>query len=205
MDLNEYQRLAMRTSPNDHDRIKNGCLGLIGESGEIVDLVKKHLFQSVPGTALPVNALINEMGDVLWYCMETITGIGDVPQIALTRNPIHSLFAVYTKSVKRELDLETAAVLLSLFSVNAYSACYFDDNVRFLRGSVFDVYSTLLCMCGMIGTTIEHVAVMNIEKLKKRYPDGFDPERSMNRPEYQCKEDDESAPGFLFNSRNRTI
>lgn len=88
MDLNEYQRLAMRTSPNDHDRIKNGCLGLIGESGEIVDLVKKHLFQSVPGTALPVNALINEMGDVLWYCMETITGIGDVPQIALTRNPI---------------------------------------------------------------------------------------------------------------------
>ena len=41
MDLNEYQRLAMRTSPDGHDRIKNGCLGLIGESGEIADIIKK--------------------------------------------------------------------------------------------------------------------------------------------------------------------
>jgi hypothetical protein len=29
MNLNEYQKLAMRTSPDGHDRIKNGCMGLI--------------------------------------------------------------------------------------------------------------------------------------------------------------------------------
>lgn len=33
--------------------------------------------------------------------------------------------------------------------------------------------------------TLEEIAMMNIEKLKKRYPDGFDPDRSINRPEYK--------------------
>ena len=40
MDLNEYQNLAQRTSGSGHDRVKNGCMGLIGESGEIVDIMK---------------------------------------------------------------------------------------------------------------------------------------------------------------------
>lgn len=40
MRIEEYQLLAMRTSTEGHDRVENGCLGLIGESGEIVDAVK---------------------------------------------------------------------------------------------------------------------------------------------------------------------
>lgn len=35
--------------------------------------------------------------------------------------------------------------------------------------------------CDAVGVTMEHVMVANIEKLKKRYPDGFDAERSMHR------------------------
>ena len=34
-----------------------------------------------------------------------------------------------------------------------------------------------------LGTTLELVAQMNIDKLKVRYPDGFDPDKSMNRQE----------------------
>lgn len=33
------------------------------------------------------------------------------------------------------------------------------------------------------GTTLENVARKNIDKLKKRYPEGFDEERSRNRDE----------------------
>ncbi|MDO4356907.1 MAG: hypothetical protein Q4E13_10395 [Clostridia bacterium] len=47
----------------------------------------------------------------------------------------------------------------------------------------------------------------NIEKLKKRYPDGFDPERSLHRPGYEIvgEEIDEYADpsGFLFEMRNK--
>lgn len=34
-----------------------------------------------------------------------------------------------------------------------------------------------------LGLTLEEVAQRNIDKLKRRYPEGFDPERSINRDE----------------------
>lgn len=35
------------------------------------------------------------------------------------------------------------------------------------------------------GFDLDYVAQTNIDKLRKRYPDGFDEDRSVNRPEYQ--------------------
>lgn len=54
---------------------------------------------------------------------------------------------------------------------------------------------------------LDTIAQMNIDKLRKRYPEGFDPERSMNRLEYttQGKEQAESASSHLFNTRNKTL
>lgn len=34
-----------------------------------------------------------------------------------------------------------------------------------------------------LGVSLEDVAQINVEKLKRRYPEGFDPERSRNREE----------------------
>ena len=48
MKINEYQRAALRTVSGinkQYPRILNGVLELAGESGECVDMVKKHLFQ----------------------------------------------------------------------------------------------------------------------------------------------------------------
>lgn len=36
-------------------------------------------------------------------------------------------------------------------------------------------------MCDCIGVSMEEVAARNIEKLRKRFPDGFSSERSINR------------------------
>lgn len=36
-------------------------------------------------------------------------------------------------------------------------------------------------LCEGIGTTMEEVMQKNIDKLKKRHPDGFEAERSVNR------------------------
>ena len=106
MTINEYQELAMRTlnpSLEKRDVLINGVMGLCGEAGEAIDLVKKHLHQ---GHELDREGLIRELGDVAWYLAETA----------------HAL----------DTDLET-------------------------------------------------VLRLNIEKLKKRYPEGFDAERSANR------------------------
>jgi NTP pyrophosphatase (non-canonical NTP hydrolase) len=74
MTLNEYQILAQRTSPdNNHNRILNGVMGLAGESGECIDYVKKNIFQSHD---IDHDKLIEELGDVLWYCAELAAGLG---------------------------------------------------------------------------------------------------------------------------------
>lgn len=38
-------------------------------------------------------------------------------------------------------------------------------------------------LCTSLGFTMDDIATMNIEKLKKRYPDGFSAERSVHREE----------------------
>jgi NTP pyrophosphatase (non-canonical NTP hydrolase) len=106
MTINEYQGLAMRTSNRElskEDHLLNGVLGLVGESGEIADLIKKNRMQGHP---IDIEHIAKELGDVCWYIAETATAIG--------------------------CDMET-------------------------------------------------IMKMNIDKLRKRYPDGFDTERSQHR------------------------
>ena len=75
MELNEYQALAQRTSNRALEmkgHLLNGVLGLAGEAGECADLVKKHCYQD----ARPIrDALIDELGDVLWYVAETAAAL----------------------------------------------------------------------------------------------------------------------------------
>lgn len=76
MTINEYQKLAMTTlNPdlNERDVLINGVMGLCGEAGEAIDLVKKHLAQ---GHDLDKEHLAKELGDVAWYLAETATAIG---------------------------------------------------------------------------------------------------------------------------------
>ena len=110
MDFNEYQKLAMRTASDTsktskQNLILNGVMGLCGEAGECIDIVKKHMFQ---GHDLNRQKLIDEASDCLWYLAEIASGL--------------------------EMSLEEIA-------------CY------------------------------------NVEKLRKRYPDGFEVDKSVNRPE----------------------
>ena len=70
MNGNEYQKLAMKTlnhSLNKKEVMINAVMGLCGESGEVSDIVKKHLFQ---GHELDVEKIKKELGDVLWYIAE---------------------------------------------------------------------------------------------------------------------------------------
>lgn len=109
---NEYQRLALRTvsSSQPCDHILNGVMGLNGEAGECIDIVKKNLFQGHP---LDTDKLIDELGDVLWYVAITAAAIGcelnDVMQhnIDKLRKRYPDGFDV-ERSVHRETDKEEA-------------------------------------------------------------------------------------------------
>lgn len=106
MTINEYQRLAMTTLNPELDKkdvLINGVMGLCGESGEAIDIVKKWLAQ---GHELNKEKLAKELGDIAWYLAETAYAL-EIP--------------------------------------------------------------------------LEDILQANIEKLKKRYPEGFSSERSLNR------------------------
>ena len=108
MTINEYQNLAMLTKNpglTGRELLINSVMGLCGESGEVIDLVKKHVSHGHP---LNRERLIDELGDVAWYLAECAT--------------------------------------------------------------VLDV-------------SLEEILERNIEKLKKRYPEGFSTYRSINREE----------------------
>ena len=105
---NEYQKLAMTTLNPEltHKYILvNGVMGLCGESGETIDIVKKHLHQGHP---LDREKLIKELGDIAWYLAETAYALDVSLDEVLERN-IAKLKARYPdgfdteKSIHREL------------------------------------------------------------------------------------------------------
>ncbi|RKD26829.1 hypothetical protein BEP19_15960 [Ammoniphilus oxalaticus] len=82
MTFNKYQELSKRTLPplweSSEDRklqISNYAMGLAGEAGEVVDLLKKHVHH---GHKLDREALVSEIGDVLHYAAGLCTLIGVV-------------------------------------------------------------------------------------------------------------------------------
>lgn len=86
-------------------QLDNGLKGLCGETGECMDLLKKHEHQGHP---LHRDKLIEELGDVMWYIAEAASSLN---------------------------------------------------------------------------VSLEEVAKRNIDKLRKRYPDGFEVDKSVNRKE----------------------
>lgn len=73
--FDEYQanaELTMQKS-DDPNMLANFALGLAGEAGEVIELVKKHLYH---GKDLDKSALTKELGDLLWYVSAVCTQVG---------------------------------------------------------------------------------------------------------------------------------
>lgn len=76
MTPNDYQQAALRTVPGDlppERLLLNGLMGLNGEAGEAIDILKKHLFQ---GHELDTEHMAKELGDVAWYLAVSANAIG---------------------------------------------------------------------------------------------------------------------------------
>ena len=76
MTINEYQELAMRTVNPDLDKkdmLINSVMGLCGESGEAIDIVKKWFAH---GHELDTEHFKKELGDIAWYLAEAATAVG---------------------------------------------------------------------------------------------------------------------------------
>lgn len=90
MQVNEYQKAAMATlnpALDKKDVLINSVMGLCGESGEAIDIVKKWLMQ---GHELDREHLVRELGDEAWYLAEAATAL-DVPLEAVFQGNLDKL------------------------------------------------------------------------------------------------------------------
>lgn len=101
MTINEYQSLAMRTLNHELDRkdvLINSVMGLCGESGEAIDIVKKWLAQ---GHELDKEHLAKELGDVAWYLAEAATAL-NIPLEEIFEANIEKLKKRYPEGFQAE-------------------------------------------------------------------------------------------------------
>ena len=105
MKANEYQKEALRTlNPelNKRDVLINGVMGLCGDAGECIDIVKKHLAQ---GHALDREKLIKELGDVAWYLAETAYAL-DVDLESVLKGNLDKLRARYPEGFDAQQSID---------------------------------------------------------------------------------------------------
>ena len=105
---NEYQRLAMKTLNPELDKkdvLINGVMGLCGESGEAIDIVKKWLAQ---GHELDREKLAKELGDIAWYLAETAYAL-DISLEEILRANLDKLAKRYPEGFAAERSVHREA------------------------------------------------------------------------------------------------
>ena len=90
MDIREYQEKAKRTVNtrlSRKDQLSNLCMGLCGESGEVVDYLKKCIYHR---HSFNLQKLTEELGDVMWY-LSNIATLFAIPMTYILEENIKKL------------------------------------------------------------------------------------------------------------------
>lgn len=89
--FNQYQQQASNFARSDFptyaDRLSCWAMGLAGETGELVDELKKVLYHN---KELDISKLRSELGDVLWYISQLATAL-DIELINVANNNLAKL------------------------------------------------------------------------------------------------------------------
>jgi NTP pyrophosphatase (non-canonical NTP hydrolase) len=94
MELNEFQRKSARTlnyALSDNDQLLNCAIGVSGEAGEMLEIMKKYFFQ---GHDFDKAKVMEELGDVFFYIAGMCTAMG-VSLDDVARNNIEKLLVRY--------------------------------------------------------------------------------------------------------------
>ena len=153
MDFKEYVKLAMRTNVKDRSFKDNILNGLLGLYGETVEFIMAS-----------ESGQLDELGDCYWYTALLFHTTG--------------LELLNIKKAKNSLMVDIG-LLSDHFKKHFFQGHSLDSNlVQVLLSEIkfhLDVYAT------SINSSPEEVMEHNINKLKKRFPEGFEVEKSINR------------------------
>ncbi|AFE86268.1 putative MazG nucleotide pyrophosphohydrolase [Bacillus phage PBC1] len=172
---NQYQELSRRTAPKDMP-LTNIVMGLVGEGGEIVDLIKKQVYHNHPIDAEFKDKLEKEIGDYLWYKARILDyGGTDFAEKSMS-------FPYIQKQCAKQVEVSGITNIALLFGFkNGALASRPLNEVEIMY---WDVKILMNCICAIAqhyDVSIEQAAINNIIKLSQRYPQGFSSEDSVAR------------------------
>lgn len=186
MKMEIYEAAAMRTSPRDgHNKVDNGVLGLIGESGELVDVIKKYKYQSGENPELPARKIADELGDVLWYLTELADGL-NMRLYDICDADFDGVDTKRIRTINRKATPESAILALHDRATECCRAARRGD-WRGVKNRMRQMLCCVAHIARMIGYALEEITDLNVKKLWARYPNGFDARISMARTKESMK------------------
>lgn len=182
MNYYEYRQFVIETeigSLSEYPKKLHAIMGMNGEAGECIDILKKHIFQ---GHDLGINHLLNEMGDVCWYTMLLIIDLDIEPKY---------IFEYVDRLLHRDEPKDKPSYSdLMYYILDINRDCGSIVNVYYDTKSIPDqlmleplrnIFYNISMVANVFDRTLDDIFDINYRKVKFRYPSGFDSKLSINR------------------------
>jgi NTP pyrophosphatase (non-canonical NTP hydrolase) len=181
--VQDYVGLALRTETEEAnstlDRLDHAAMGLVTESGELVDALKKHKRY---GREFDMLNFCEELGDVAWYTALAADALGlSFPEMLAA--PHHKEAAQTTVGLNLNqiglidynvgLLVHHAAEFYMIVRRMRYVRRTFAQDMNKLPVHVARTLHTIDHLAQLGGFTLESVLEANIAKLMKRYAGKF--------------------------------
>lgn len=172
MNLKEYCTLAVRTASKQEsikEHAVHAAMGAVTEVGELFDNFKRHRFYKKD---LDVVNFKEEIGDVMWYVALAFHTVGiECPVVAPELDPQFKNEDYILAQLQRSASSFSFISLINFEEWNEDNVAHYGmSTLKYLR-ALAELYSF----------SLEEAADINIEKLRKRYPDNFTLEHAINR------------------------
>ena len=187
----DYTEAAYFTSKKYSDikeRLYVNSLGLIGELAELKTAFGLWYFSGGDSPTVQQSHkenVVKELGDVLWYLANTCHAL-NIKFSSITNGPrTHVLGQNHTRNKNIDLLIDIANPQQLGEIAETFKKHVGHEGLTTPSEKIIDiltkVFEQALQVCQHIKTPISFVLRMNVEKLKKRYPNGFNVTDSINK------------------------
>lgn len=208
-----YQENALRTLNNfkDRDTLKlNAYMGIIGEYGEFFDYIKKLYTHNLNSEKLEevCDLAPKELGDVVWYLVTSLAIYYDYSMDDIYER----ITGIESRRLKEE-DGYDIDCIYDYIDMSFQIENIFEEMMKFkiilnkldvveIRDDVIIVVSTIISEIAKIikclfGKNLSDILYLNIDKLRKRYPEGFSTTVSNYRIDAQRRYKEEDSMKVL--------
>lgn len=181
-----YQQNALRTLNNfkDQETLRlNAYMGVIGEYGEFFDFIKKLYTHNLKPEKIEevCDLAPKELGDVVWYLATSLA--------VYYGYSMDEVYDQFTHGVAREEDGYDIDSIYDYVKDDFQKDNIFGEMMRFkaflnmldtagTKDEVLRIVSAIMLEIarvakGLFGRELSDILYLNIDKLRKRYPEGF--------------------------------